>query len=136
MEDNEVICRVCLADVLPDDKPSAVGLVSPCRCKGTQQYCHLECLRRWQDCVLRMPGGKERAYVCSMCRAPYNIRPRMPPAWSAWMLLARRACSGCGAAAVMTAALALSGPPWPQLALLVIALACARCEVPRAQYGK
>ena len=43
------VCRICF-----DHKPSS-PFVSPCACKGSQQFVHIACLRRWQQCVL---GGK------------------------------------------------------------------------------
>lgn len=34
-------CRICLSEIHSPENP----LISPCDCKGTMKYIHLECLR-------------------------------------------------------------------------------------------
>ncbi|PWA52579.1 hypothetical protein CTI12_AA453240 [Artemisia annua] len=48
-------CRICLqcADEVKDE-----GLISPCMCKGTQQFVHRSCLDHWRSVkVIGMLGG-------------------------------------------------------------------------------
>ncbi|PWA75768.1 hypothetical protein CTI12_AA057800 [Artemisia annua] len=50
-----VTCRICLqcADGVKDE-----GLISPCMCKGTQQFVHRSCLDHWRSVkVIGMLGG-------------------------------------------------------------------------------
>ncbi|XP_027144862.1 uncharacterized protein LOC104928472 [Larimichthys crocea] len=39
----ENVCRICYCNDNSPENP----LVSPCRCKGSMKYIHLECLKRW-----------------------------------------------------------------------------------------
>jgi len=39
----EKICRICLESECIKENP----LIVPCNCKGTMQYVHLNCLKRW-----------------------------------------------------------------------------------------
>ena len=36
-------CKICLSDVNSNDNP----LISPCNCKGTMKYIHIECMRKY-----------------------------------------------------------------------------------------
>lgn len=57
-------CRICLADEDRDD------LIAPCDCRGSTEYVHRRCLRRWVHL-----SGKRR---CMICAAPYTFAPRDP----------------------------------------------------------
>ena len=52
-------CRICL-------ETSEVGtsLFSPCKCTGTAQYVHEECLARWMKMKKRKGGDHEECEVC------------------------------------------------------------------------
>lgn len=41
-------------------------LVTPCKCSGTVQYIHQECMKKEVDSTLRSE--------CSVCKHPYNIQ--------------------------------------------------------------
>jgi E3 ubiquitin-protein ligase DOA10 len=63
-------CRICLDDTQP-------LLNNLCACRGTQQYSHESCLRRWI--------ATKRSATCEVCKEPFRIaltpvpkRPRMP----------------------------------------------------------
>ena len=42
----EDMCRYCFCGSEEEDR-----LIAPCACQGSQKWCHLECLRRWQRSV-------------------------------------------------------------------------------------
>ena len=37
-------CRICLGD---ENEEETNPLISPCRCAGSMQYIHLNCLKKW-----------------------------------------------------------------------------------------
>jgi hypothetical protein len=51
------VCRICL--------DSEWCLISPCDCKGTVQYVHLECLKKWRTISKR--------FKCEICNSYYQI---------------------------------------------------------------
>ena len=60
--EEEQICRYCMI-------PEAAGdLVTPCECRGTLRWCHVECLQRWYQ--------QRRSTVCELCRQPYSAMLR------------------------------------------------------------
>ncbi|KAK9795914.1 hypothetical protein WJX73_000165 [Symbiochloris irregularis] len=117
----EQFCRICF------EGPSAAAeLISPCNCTGTQAYVHLHCLRKWQDSMTYQPyTGKrdERAHRCSVCRSLFSVHPR-PPAPVHRAL--QWACFGAGSLCIALIAFCISGPPWPQMALLLVILVAVR----------
>jgi len=65
------LCRFCLEK---DERKSA--LVSPCKCKGSQKYVHIHCLKRWQKTLLvERIRYAEAAYTCSVCKSKFSIEP-------------------------------------------------------------
>lgn len=44
----EAVCRICLGSE-EDEEISLNPLISPCKCNGTMQYIHLECLKQWLE---------------------------------------------------------------------------------------
>lgn len=74
------MCRYCLgpADLDEPDDP----LISPCRCKGGQEWCHLSCLKRWQRSVLvtqpthpAFYERDERQFICNVCNSHFAVDP-------------------------------------------------------------
>ncbi|GJJ72254.1 hypothetical protein EMPS_04611 [Entomortierella parvispora] len=64
-------CRICL-DV--DNETELGRLISPCLCKGSSRYIHLNCLQRWRELSPR----KESFYRCDTCHYHYSFsRPWM-----------------------------------------------------------
>jgi len=81
-EDEELpVCRICLS--ASDDPEDGGGLVSPCKCEGSQKFVHLACLRRWQRSV-QLGGSnhpedterEERHRVCNVCKGTFNLLPQ------------------------------------------------------------
>eukprot|EP00884_Botryococcus_braunii_P005820 jgi/Botrbrau1/15239/Bobra.0149s0092.1 len=88
-------CRFCLHATDNLDE-----LISPCQCTGTQKYVHLECLKRWQNTLVRREKDgscalDDRAHRCNVCCARYSVAPvkpeRQPEKWS-WVPLVAGAC--------------------------------------------
>ncbi|XP_042424155.1 uncharacterized protein LOC122011830 [Zingiber officinale] len=58
-------CRICLEnDSVPDDE-----LISPCMCKGTQQFVHRSCLDHWRS----VKEGFAFSH-CTTCKAQFHLR--------------------------------------------------------------
>ncbi|KDO80357.1 hypothetical protein CISIN_1g021423mg [Citrus sinensis] len=58
-------CRICLEnDGEPDDE-----LISPCMCKGTQQFVHRACLDHWRS----VKEGFAFSH-CTTCKAQFHLR--------------------------------------------------------------
>ncbi|XP_071817596.1 uncharacterized protein [Apostichopus japonicus] len=64
-------CRICQGTKNGKGK---LKLVAPCACKGSSEYVHKKCLRKW--CATK------RSTECEICNRPYHPRylkaPRMP----------------------------------------------------------
>jgi len=57
-------CRVCLQECI------VTGLIRPCKCTGSVQYVHRECLDQWRK-------SSPRAYTtCNVCGFNYQFKPR------------------------------------------------------------
>ncbi len=76
-------CRFCF-----DSSTAQSPLVSPCGCRGSQQWVHVHCLRSWQACVLSGKLGADVAEKAHKCvhRSVHNWGcrsvappPRLPP---------------------------------------------------------
>jgi len=65
------ICRFCLEDETKSSK-----LISPCDCKGSQRFVHVNCLNRWQ--LLSLKNGCDRnGEECSVCKKKFD-KPKDP----------------------------------------------------------
>nr|CEL75820.1 TPA: forkhead-aasociated domain-containing protein [Toxoplasma gondii VEG] len=72
-------CRICLCEAPDEDDAESRNnpLVAPCRCKGSMQHVHLQCLRTWMEGRLNIRsdgttvGYFLRALDCELCKAPY-----------------------------------------------------------------
>ncbi|KAI4295006.1 hypothetical protein MLD38_040719 [Melastoma candidum] len=61
-------CRICLeSDCDPEDE-----LISPCMCKGTQQFVHRSCLDHWRS----VKEGFAFSH-CTTCKAQFHLRVAM-----------------------------------------------------------
>ncbi|KAL2553593.1 RING/FYVE/PHD zinc finger superfamily protein [Forsythia ovata] len=58
-------CRICLECDGPDDDE----LISPCMCKGTQQFVHRSCLDHWRS----VKEGFAFSH-CTTCKAQFHLR--------------------------------------------------------------
>jgi hypothetical protein len=70
-------CRICLTDDHDTEEDNPEGLlVSPCKCKGTSQYVHLGCLKRWlrsRMIVKEAPASITYSWMkvgCEVCQEP------------------------------------------------------------------
>ncbi|SCM20937.1 FHA domain protein, putative [Plasmodium chabaudi chabaudi] len=67
-------CRICLCEYENEDNP----LISPCKCKGSMKYIHLNCLRTWMKGRLNVRSDGEstvsffwKQLNCELCKFPY-----------------------------------------------------------------
>ena len=59
----EKSCRLCLSS--HSSTSSRNPLISPCECRGTAAYIHVNCLEKWQDSVYPFTRG----LYCSVCKS-------------------------------------------------------------------
>ena len=69
----EVACKICLMEGFTEENP----MITPCTCKGTMRFIHLECLQRWLNSkITTRERGNSRSYSwkaleCSLCKMPF-----------------------------------------------------------------
>eukprot|EP00897_Mesotaenium_endlicherianum_P009356 jgi/Mesen1/8449/ME000475S07702 len=68
---SEAFCRICLES--EEGEQPGDTLISPCMCKGTQQYVHRSCLDHWRA----VKEGFAFAH-CTTCKAQFHLRPDVP----------------------------------------------------------
>ncbi|KAF9183574.1 hypothetical protein BGZ51_003929 [Haplosporangium sp. Z 767] len=61
-------CRICLGGA--DEEDTLGRLISPCLCKGSMKYVHVECLNAWRA---RSPK-RESHYKCDTCGYAFSFR--------------------------------------------------------------
>ncbi|RIA90890.1 hypothetical protein C1645_138856 [Glomus cerebriforme] len=62
------MCRICFSGV--EDEGNLGRLISPCQCKGTMRYVHVECLNQW-----RLTSQKKSSFFqCDECKYKYAFR--------------------------------------------------------------
>ena len=60
----ERVCRICFGG------PEAGILFSPCRCRGTSRFVHVNCLAAWRTISV----GRSSFHACDVCSFRYNTR--------------------------------------------------------------
>lgn len=71
-------CRICLGDEVTEQN----FLVSACKCSGSCEFVHIECLKVWIDSKIKKESkGLATVYnftkfECELCKAPYPITVR------------------------------------------------------------
>lgn len=60
---SQIQCRFCLEAEDHDDDP----LLSPCECKGSVEFVHWKCLKRW----VLMETSVANRDICSICKTPF-----------------------------------------------------------------
>jgi len=68
VDHDERICRICFAG---QDEVDTLGkLISPCKCRGSMKWIHVDCLNQW-----RRASKKESSFFrCDECRHEYSFR--------------------------------------------------------------
>jgi len=66
-------CRFCFEPSSEVEGEQSGELISPCACKGTQQYVHKSCLARWQEVLVRV---RVRVRTYAYVRAFESARAR------------------------------------------------------------
>jgi len=70
------LCRICHSDDVSDDNP----ILSICKCKGSVDLIHFECLKAWFKSKLSIretvnkPGITYviKSFNCELCKEPYQ----------------------------------------------------------------
>ncbi|KAG0208216.1 hypothetical protein BGX28_000743 [Mortierella sp. GBA30] len=70
-------CRICLGGA--DEEDTLGRLISPCLCKGSMKYVHVECLNAWRA---RSPK-RESHYKCDTCKYSFSFRRTSFARWLA-----------------------------------------------------
>ncbi|OUM68137.1 hypothetical protein PIROE2DRAFT_19919 [Piromyces sp. E2] len=68
---NEVdnrVCRICFGGV--NDVLESGKLISPCKCKGSMKYVHVNCLNEWR----LTSANKSSYYQCDQCKYKYHFQ--------------------------------------------------------------
>eukprot|EP00039_Didymoeca_costata_P029127 m.23396 g.23396 ORF g.23396 m.23396 type:complete len:617 (-) comp7494_c0_seq4:292-2142(-) len=68
-DSNEPVCRFCFV---------GENLIAPCECKGSNEFVHLECLRKWQKSVLLTQSTHPKYQteidkICGVCQTPFKV---------------------------------------------------------------
>jgi len=63
-------CRFCLDSLLKEYD----SFIRPCACRGTSEYVHESCLRKWA-----LIDPDENAQICPVCNEQYTIDPLRGP---------------------------------------------------------
>ena len=66
--DTADVCRFCFSGA---ETQQSGSLVSPCQCRGTSQWVHLQCLRKWQHASLVQHGTLES--TCRVCKHRFQL---------------------------------------------------------------
>ncbi|CAG8589043.1 5427_t:CDS:1, partial [Diversispora eburnea] len=73
-------CKICQEPELIEEQEDGTiiyekgKLISPCKCKGSLQYVHLDCLNKWRTTNLR----PDASYQCEVCKYNYKFyRPKL-----------------------------------------------------------
>jgi len=61
---SSIICRICLESTSPED------LISPCLCKGSQQWVHEQCLKLW---LIKSEKDEKDLTACEVCKATFHM---------------------------------------------------------------
>jgi E3 ubiquitin-protein ligase DOA10 len=75
MNEAEKICRICLFASNEEQNP----MISICKCKGTMNLLHIECLKMWlkqklsEKMISNKPGVSYtiKSFNCEICKEPY-----------------------------------------------------------------
>lgn len=67
-------CRICFHEDSVEGNP----LIAPCHCKGSMQYVHVGCLRKWINSRINLPDSPSDSYFleyqhlkCEVCQGSY-----------------------------------------------------------------
>jgi hypothetical protein len=76
LSENSSTCKVCYGDTVTPENP----LISPCKCSGSMQYIHLECLQRWLETrtSCRVNAGvityTWSSLLCELCKSELPMK--------------------------------------------------------------
>ncbi|XP_018597122.1 E3 ubiquitin-protein ligase MARCH7-like isoform X2 [Scleropages formosus] len=68
-EEEGDLCRICQMGA---DSPSN-PLIAPCRCTGSLQYVHQDCMKRWLNAKISSGSNLEAVTSCEMCKEKLEL---------------------------------------------------------------
>ncbi|ORY80297.1 hypothetical protein BCR35DRAFT_304498 [Leucosporidium creatinivorum] len=66
-EEQEKVCRICFGG--PEEEEELGKLFSPCVCRGTSRYVHVQCLEHWRQAS----ANSASFYACDQCGFQYRF---------------------------------------------------------------
>ncbi|NXP00559.1 MARH7 ligase, partial [Certhia brachydactyla] len=63
------LCRICqMSSASPDNL-----LIEPCKCTGSLQYVHQECMKKWLQSKINSGSSLEAVTTCELCKEKLNL---------------------------------------------------------------
>ena len=62
-------CRICMGNAIDG------RLISPCVCKGSMKYIHVDCLEKWRHAS----RNRKHFFECELCKYNYSF-------WRTWLI--------------------------------------------------
>ncbi|KAF3853866.1 hypothetical protein F7725_014554 [Dissostichus mawsoni] len=72
-EEEEDQCRICHGVNTSPENP----LVSPCKCRGSVHYLHLDCLKQWTRSRIERGTGPYTVTTCELCKGWLKLDPKL-----------------------------------------------------------
>ncbi|XP_043930683.1 E3 ubiquitin-protein ligase MARCHF7 isoform X2 [Protopterus annectens] len=74
LEDSEEeegdLCRICQ---MGEDSPTNPLIEAPCKCTGSLQYVHQECMKKWLISKINSGSSFEAVNTCELCKEKLNL---------------------------------------------------------------
>ncbi|XP_069080302.1 E3 ubiquitin-protein ligase MARCHF7 [Pleurodeles waltl] len=68
-EDEGDICRICQMGASTSTNP----LIEPCRCAGSLQYIHQDCMKKWLQAKINSGSRLEAVTTCELCKEKLRL---------------------------------------------------------------
>ncbi|XP_039613408.1 E3 ubiquitin-protein ligase MARCH7 isoform X2 [Polypterus senegalus] len=68
-EEEGDLCRICQMGVASPSNP----LIEPCRCTGSLQYVHQECMKKWLQAKINSGSSLEAITTCELCKEKLHL---------------------------------------------------------------
>lgn len=74
--EEDTMCKICLTNS-HDEKSNP--FIKMCKCNGSMQYIHYECLKKWMACKIQIKSNEKKtvssynmkSFNCEICLTPY-----------------------------------------------------------------
>nr|XP_033800967.1 E3 ubiquitin-protein ligase MARCH7 [Geotrypetes seraphini] len=68
-EEEDDLCRICQMGVSSQTNP----LIEPCRCTGSLQYVHQECIKKWLQAKINSGSTLDGVTTCELCKEKLKL---------------------------------------------------------------